>query len=71
MIETGENCRLGGRSVPVPLHPPQISHGLTQDKIQTSGMKGQQLTALNQCNVCSLYSPQIIALSFNGSNKEI
>jgi hypothetical protein len=42
---TGENRQLGEKPVPVPLCPPQISHGLTRDRTQASAVRGRRLTA--------------------------
>jgi hypothetical protein len=42
---TGENRQLGEKSVPVPLCPPQISHGLTRDRTRASAVRGRRLTA--------------------------
>jgi hypothetical protein len=36
---------LGEKPVPVPLCPPQISHGLTRDRTRTSAVGGRRLTA--------------------------
>jgi hypothetical protein len=37
--------KLGEKPVPVPLCPPQISHGLTREQTRASAVKGQRLTA--------------------------
>jgi hypothetical protein len=42
---TGENRQLGEKPVPVPLGPPQISHGLTRDRTRASAVRGRRLTA--------------------------
>jgi hypothetical protein len=42
---TGENRQLGEKPVPVPLCPPQISHGLTRDRTRASAVRGRRLTA--------------------------
>jgi hypothetical protein len=42
---TGENRQLGEKSVPVPLSPPQISHGL--DLGSNPGLRGER-TATNR-----------------------
>jgi hypothetical protein len=42
---TGENRQLGEQPGPVPLCPPQISHGLTQDRTRASAVRGRRLTA--------------------------
>jgi hypothetical protein len=44
MILTGKTKEFGENPVPVPLCPPQISHGLTWDQTQASVVTGQQLT---------------------------
>jgi hypothetical protein len=41
----GENRQLGEKPVPVPLCPPQISHGLTRDRTRASAVNGRRLTA--------------------------
>jgi hypothetical protein len=61
MKSTRENRQLGEKPVPVPLCPPQISHGLTRDRTWASAIV-----------VCLLVSPSsyygpdfpIIALKF-------
>jgi hypothetical protein len=40
MKSTGENRQLGEKSVPVPLCPPQISHGL--DLGSDPGLRGER-----------------------------
>jgi hypothetical protein len=42
---TGENRQLREKPVPVPLCPPQISHGLTRNRTRTSAVRGRRLTA--------------------------
>jgi hypothetical protein len=44
---TGENRQLGEKPVPVPLCPPQVSHGLTWDRTQASAVRGRRLMALH------------------------
>jgi hypothetical protein len=41
----GKTEVLGEKSVPVPLCPPQIPHGLTRDRTPVSAVGGQRLTA--------------------------
>jgi hypothetical protein len=41
----GKTKELREKPVPVPLCPPQIPHGLTQDWTQASAVGGQRLTA--------------------------
>jgi hypothetical protein len=43
MKMTGENRQLGGKPVPVPLCPPQISHGL--DLGSNPGLRGERPAA--------------------------
>jgi hypothetical protein len=45
MILTGKTEELGEKPVPVPLFPPQISHGLTQVRTRASAVRGRRLTA--------------------------
>ena len=40
---TGENRSSREKPVPVPLCPPQIPHGLTQDRTRTSAVRGLPL----------------------------
>jgi hypothetical protein len=40
----GKNEELGEKPVPVPLCPPQISHGLTQARNRASAVRGRRLT---------------------------
>jgi hypothetical protein len=47
MKATGENRQLGEKPVPVPLCPPQISHGL--DPGSNSGLRGER-PATNRLN---------------------
>jgi hypothetical protein len=42
---TGENWQLGEKPVPVPICPPQISHGLTRDRTRASAVRGRRLAA--------------------------
>jgi hypothetical protein len=42
---TGENRQLGEKPVPVPLCPPQISHGLTRNRTRASAVRGRRLNA--------------------------
>ena len=42
---TGENRQLGEKPLPVPVCPPQISHGLTRDRTRASAVRGRRLTA--------------------------
>jgi hypothetical protein len=42
---TGENRQIGEKPVPVPLCPPQTSHGLSQDRTRASAVRGRRLTA--------------------------
>jgi hypothetical protein len=42
---TGENRQLGEKPVPLPLCPPQISHGLTRDRTRAFAVRGRRLTA--------------------------
>jgi hypothetical protein len=42
---TVENRQLGEKPVPVPLCPPQISHGLTRDRTRASAVRGRRLIA--------------------------
>jgi hypothetical protein len=42
---TGENQVLGEKPVPVPLRPPQISHGLNWDRNKPSAVRGRRLSA--------------------------
>jgi hypothetical protein len=45
MKSTGKNRQLGEIPVPVPLCPPQISHGLTRDRTRASAVRDRRLTA--------------------------
>jgi hypothetical protein len=45
MILTGKTEVLGEKAVPVPLCPPQISHGLTWDRTRVSAVRVWRLTA--------------------------
>jgi hypothetical protein len=45
MILTGETEKLGEESVPIPLCPTQISHGLTRTRTQASEVRGRWLNA--------------------------
>jgi hypothetical protein len=42
---TRENRQLGQKPVPVPICPPQTSHGLTRDRTRASAVRGWRLTA--------------------------
>jgi hypothetical protein len=42
---TGEDRQLGEKPVPVPLCPPQISHGLIRDRTRAFAVRGRRLTA--------------------------
>jgi hypothetical protein len=44
MVLTGETKILGKKSRPVPLFPPQKSHGPSRDRTQASAVKDWQLT---------------------------
>jgi hypothetical protein len=46
MKSKGENRQLGEKPVPVPLCPPQISHGLIRDRTRASAVRDRQLTAM-------------------------
>jgi hypothetical protein len=43
----GKTEELGEKPVPVPLCPPQISHGLTRARTRVSAVRGRRLTALS------------------------
>jgi hypothetical protein len=45
MILTGKTEEFGEKPVPVPLYPPQISHGLSRVQTLASAVSGWQLTA--------------------------
>jgi hypothetical protein len=42
---TGENRRTRGKTVPVPLCTPQITHELSRDRTRASAVGGRRLTA--------------------------
>jgi hypothetical protein len=44
MIRTGETEELGEKTVPVPLCPPQIPHGLSLARAPASVVGGKRLT---------------------------
>jgi hypothetical protein len=51
---TGENLKNSDKKpVPVPLCPPQLTHGLTQARTWASAMRGQRITtrAMEQHNL--------------------
>jgi hypothetical protein len=43
-IDSEKPNKFGEKPVPVPLCPPQISHGLTREQTRASAVKGQRLT---------------------------
>jgi hypothetical protein len=40
----GKTEEIGEKPVPVPLHPPQITHGLTRARTQASAVRGRRVT---------------------------
>jgi hypothetical protein len=46
LYRQGKTEVLGEKPVPVPICPPQISHGLTWDRSRASEVTGPRLTAL-------------------------
>jgi hypothetical protein len=45
MIVTGSNQELRGKTVPMPLCPPQIPHGITRARNRASEVRGRRLIA--------------------------
>jgi hypothetical protein len=45
MTLTGEPEEFGGKTVSMPLFPPQIPHGLARVRTRASAVRGRRLTA--------------------------
>jgi hypothetical protein len=60
MKSTGENRQLGEKPIPVPLCPPQISHGPFWDR--TPGLRGERL-ATNRLSHGTTYECGLVHVS--------
>jgi hypothetical protein len=58
----GKPEELGEKPVPVPLCPPQISHGLTRARTRASAVTGRQLTTWAMARPCQSVSYTVMVM---------